>query len=104
MMAKLTLREAPKHTPGPWTWNGKRRLGLRGQGEDVLEFGDNEGMWVAINDRKDANAALIAAAPDLLAALIECSDRLHVHMAHSEDLIAQMQALKAIAKATGSDT
>jgi hypothetical protein len=39
--------------------------------------------------------------PELLAALIECAARLQIHMKHTEDLIAHMQAHKAIARATG---
>jgi len=35
---------------------------------------------------------------ELLGALIECSDRLRIHMVHTEDLIADMRACKIIAK------
>jgi hypothetical protein len=56
------------HTPGPWTWNGDR---LECLGGAVIEHDSYEGSWFArYNDAEDeANKALIAAAPDMLAAL-----------------------------------
>jgi hypothetical protein len=63
-----------KHTPGPWEWGDGHR-GLYGQGEgrqrEVLTFESYEGMWLSYTDNQEANARLIAAAPDLLEAL-EC--------------------------------
>jgi hypothetical protein len=48
--------------------------------------------------RAAANIAptLLAQRDELLAALVECADRLGIHMKHSEDLIAHMKAHKAI--------
>jgi hypothetical protein len=60
-----------KSTPGPWTWN-KNYHGLTGPGGAViLDYATYEGMWVPdyAGDWAKANARLIAAAPDLLAAL-----------------------------------
>lgn len=57
------------HTPGPWTW-GEGYNGLYGAGENVLTFVDYEGMYLSWSSKsQDANARLIAAAPDLLEAL-----------------------------------
>jgi hypothetical protein len=58
-----------EHTPGPWTW-GEYFQGLYGSGKDneVLEYFPCEGMFLEHN-RREANARLIAAAPDLLEAL-----------------------------------
>lgn len=62
------------HTPGPWIWN-KDYKGLYGAGKQnaVLEYFAYEGMSLngadAVQTR--ANANLIAAAPDILAALKE---------------------------------
>jgi hypothetical protein len=58
-----------KHTPGPWIWADHHR-GLFGAGPDnaVLNHEPYEGMWLG-HERKDANARLIAAAPELLEAL-----------------------------------
>ena len=47
-------------TPGPWVW-GEYNNGLDGNGDVVLTYYDYEGMSCG----DDANAALIAAAPDL---------------------------------------
>jgi hypothetical protein len=59
-----------KHTPGPWIW-GKNYQGLFGAGPDneVLHFFPYEGMSLNWRKSKDADARLIAAAPDLLEAL-----------------------------------
>lgn len=90
-----------KHTPGPWR----------------IEFGDSvysQADYAALSQRghtahalctihaiptskgdTDANARLIAAAPDLLAAL----RKIHANAAESADWIRQITA-EAIAKAT----
>ena len=47
-------------TPGPWVW-GEYNNGLDGNGDVVLTYYDYEGMSCG----DDANAALIAAAPEL---------------------------------------
>jgi len=61
-----------QHTPGPWTW-GKSYDGLYGSGSgqdnEVLTYEDYDGMWLAYVPQREANARLIAAAPELLEAL-----------------------------------
>lgn len=62
------------HTPGPWRWDTDFK-GLYNMDipETVLDFEPWEGMSLEYHvdqDRREANANLIAAAPDLLEALI----------------------------------
>jgi hypothetical protein len=62
-----------KHTPGPWAW-GANYDGLYGAGpdNDVLTHQSYENMWLAYKrtaGEREANARLIAAAPELLEAL-----------------------------------
>ncbi len=64
------------HTPGPWAWG----VGYRGLGtahDEVLQWEAYEGMWLAYNDSREANARLIAAAPDLLASLSDLCDAIN---------------------------
>ena len=91
-----------EHTPGPWeVWSGnpwqvfapRESNGLDGQYHIA---GANHN-----NPNGKANGRLIAAAPDLLEALKEMRERLQVHMKHTEDLMADMKAAKAIEKAEG---
>jgi hypothetical protein len=58
------------HTPGPWFWDEDYH-GLFGAGPDnaVLTWYAYEGMHLSYGDRREANARLIAAAPDMLEAL-----------------------------------
>jgi outer membrane translocation and assembly module TamA len=94
-----------KHTPGPWGQLGRKRnehktIPLRSIYCEAL------GYHVAfVSDDHDgearANARLIAAAPKLLEALKYCAERLQIHIKHTEDLIAHMQAIKAITEAEG---
>ena len=96
--AKAALRawvDALKPTPGPWFYDGvSPTTGAHiihvAEGEIAETFGDWSGPEAA-----EANARLIAAAPDLLAAL---SDLLELHVAHHN---AQQHAAAraAIAKA-----
>jgi hypothetical protein len=68
-----------KHTPGPWIWGDDYR-GLYGAGpnNEVLCHASYEGMWLRYGPQQEANAHLIAAAPELLEAaqkaLDECCD------------------------------
>lgn len=111
---------ADKHTPGPWMVRECTRCRvweLTGpKGEDILSGhyvgddidGDNRGAIV-----READARLIAAAPDLLEALsealthIEKHQRIDQHNPYTErelfkDLLFKCDA--AIAKATGAQS
>ena len=86
------------HTPGPWVavkYSAKKfGLGQRGDGAFFL--------LQCVNDTADdlqarADARLIAAAPDLLEALIQISENLP----YSSPVNAHIIARAAIAKATG---
>ena len=91
-----------KHTPGPWIW-GKDYDGLYGAGpdNDVLTFARYEGMWLAYGSHREADARLIAAAPELLAALIAL-ERTAGIPAMNDDPV-RVKARAAIAKATGEN-
>lgn len=58
-----------QHTPGPWSW-GDNHKGLYGSGQnnEVISYFPYEGMAL-ICGNTEANARLIAAAPDMLTAL-----------------------------------
>jgi hypothetical protein len=93
-----------RHTPGPWEvdryyWTLQRRL-----------FGDDEPEVQIIgriseteDDEREANARLIAAAPELLEALKECERELSTVWARQGQVNDNRHALAAraaIAKAT----
>lgn len=95
------------HTPGPW---------LR---EDttvyVLDEGNCNRWWVGVQtsgrcstEEREANACLIAAAPELLKSLKDCLDSLEYLERHFPHLVGHgvraaraIRAREVIAKATG---
>ena len=88
-----------KHTPGPWNtyvnmWPD--RVLVRSMFDDGTER-----ALVAITNAQ--NASLIAAAPDMLAALQGMLDCCYDLERNDETLAAVKAAMKAIAKATGED-
>ena len=87
------------HTPGPWIWSDDFR-GLFGAGEwnAVLDYAFTEGMWLG-HHNKEANARLIASAPDLLALLIEL---VNIEGPCPGNAAWAEKVLAAIAKATGA--
>lgn len=94
MKTQETLTEtlATKHTPGPWYWQGTKgnpKLKAYLSSKDRTVFADCRGV-----DISEANAWLIAAAPELLAALIELRTQCIRNGFESE------LANQAIAKAT----
>ena len=56
-----------KHTPGPWNTGGSGWIGIRKEDRCIARLDDAGFATLSAEDR--ANARLIAAAPDLLAAL-----------------------------------
>lgn len=90
------------HTPGPWTAiNGTVKAGRFNLCPNVTAGGSAKGL---ADDRKiaHANANLIAAAPDLLAALKDCYDMIVQEFPHGGSLEVARQARAVIAKATGN--
>ena len=93
-----------KHTPGPWFVGGHRNGGKYGSlpinsdGPHHIADTYNRPDFMPINEF-ESNAHLIAAAPELLAALLEL---VTVPNKHRPDRIWE-QAKQAIAKATGND-
>jgi hypothetical protein len=91
------------HTPGPWDFGpgyepGKSTFDLYGPGgRQVIACASYENMWLAAYDpvTDTANARLIAAAPELLEALISTRDAMT-----SPAALAVMDA--AISKATAT--
>lgn len=90
-----------RHTPGPWFWEGGGISGytgtLFGAGDKkVFDSGAFDNMWFSRYGPEDnANARLIAAAPDLLEAVEDALP--HVH----NDRVTDMMRA-AIAKARGA--
>lgn len=97
-----------KHTPGPWraVIDSDFTPGIDADdiGESIVVIGPNNlstdlGIWGRCREEAEANAHLIAAAPDLLAAL-----QTLVEQAERHDAVGLYwdQARAAIAKAEGS--
>jgi hypothetical protein len=99
-----------KHTPGPWTQPETKRTHNRWfvEGGGRLVAAASGPQFAIPADEADANARLIASAPELLAAvnrLLNTMNHVYVSQPTHEDLPAwaeaQQQARAAIAKATG---
>ncbi|CAN0620436.1 conserved protein of unknown function [Burkholderia multivorans] len=88
-----------KHTPGPWTVHHRMRDCVTFEGRDGTEnlFLENIDGYYACQNEADAH--LIAAAPDLLEALREVIDTPHLGGKGGFQ-----KARAAIAKATGDDS
>ena len=90
------LSQGSRHTPGPWviTRNGH---GWIVQRETELAYYLAQVVMQPTHAETEANARLMAAAPELLAALERLRD-LDVNCSQEEDRAAWEQACKAIAK------
>ena len=96
-----------KHTPGPW--RSRNRLGS-GNWKDERSIGVESFEWIIADvcgdidhtDEARANARLIAAAPDLLQALIDvCASNDEVAHPQWKGSPDEVAARAAIAKARG---
>lgn len=95
------------HTPGPWIWR-KREGNFYIMSQKVRHPNANGNDWhdvayLSVTNGCDANdAALIAAAPDLLAAAVAARSALDKLMGDSDlasDDTAEMRACKALSAA-----
>lgn len=105
-----------KHTPAPWVQEGQLVYALNKQGENRFSA-SIQGGWVwrnsspvghsrspgerTLNDELEANARLMAAAPDLLAAAKRVVAKLQ-HPTASVTILDQEALELAIAKAEGA--
>lgn len=91
-----------KHTPGPWTHEGQGDItGIEDNGFGRGPVDVCSVYLRTVEGRHEANARLIAAAPDLLAAL---NTWLAQYSAEEyEDCPEVVQTRAAIAKATGGE-
>lgn len=110
-MNKNTKEAAkPTHTPGPWTMQGMTGLCGAKNSLPIMAVNGFNGCGVeiasvhAIGDAKHANARLIAAAPDLLAALKAIVERSGGKLYNTDQITAETfydLACAAILRATG---
>lgn len=94
-------RMKTKHTPGPWkvvNFDGNVSSEIRAENGVMVgnPYGP-AGRWAEVREEHEANANLIAAAPDLLEACKEAYRIIH-NDAYVNDLLK-----KAIAKAEGKE-
>lgn len=95
------METTSKHTPGPWHVDGDN---VFGQCENWFGYLICEPLG-GTPEQAQANAALIAAAPDLLATLeeiVDCHAALTRQVGHNDDTaVCLVAARAAIAKAKG---
>ena len=101
------MSEQAKHTPGPWTLEPSCiRGGDRSRSLVICGPGRVSGRSPAEHGEDEANARLIAAAPELLQACREALADLEGYLAEweTDPALETVQELRAvIAKATGQD-
>ena len=98
-----------KHTPGPWDVQNKGKLGKRSARHEVIEGINHDGkvnlptiaIMPDLRDRSYANAALIAAVPELLEALEAAREYLRQEVPTRDRATTFHMADLAIKKAKG---
>lgn len=87
-----------KHTPGPWRVGQKAQIRTAGDyfDQEIVSFTGQQFPAETV----EANARLIAAAPEMLDALDACNARLHMEGYTVSDPVTDM-VIAAIAKARG---
>ncbi len=83
IMEKKHFMKRALHTPGPWSFDGLNRLGSYRIKNEKRSLADVYGWEIDAKKEGEANARLIAAAPDLLEALEDIQMELQVHLANN---------------------
>jgi len=94
------------HTPGPWRISSKSKYLVKTDEYRICQVFKST-IDPSLNEQAEADARLIAAAPDLLAAIKEVMEDLHAaHVAGSYQIppSSAAMAFDAIEKATGEKT
>ena len=93
------------HTPGPWEWNRSLEITHDGGLRRIADVADHTGLESMPETRWQANARLMATAPELLAALEDIVPRFKrcIILGGSNPEFATSEARAALAKATGCD-
>jgi hypothetical protein len=106
------MGDQAKHTPGPWGWEFHPRMRTKaialvsGKVDVLLATGDDENSWA--NLASEADAALIAAAPELLGACQSAIEVIADAIMHGMPITprvagARNSLVTAIARAEGRD-
>lgn len=88
-----------QHTPGPWACSRSATPDYAPQFSVYSETGAGHDLAIVKGDNAQADAALIEAAPDLLAALELAQERLEINNCEGEENDALATIANAIAKA-----
>lgn len=90
-----------KHTPGPWHTDAGQSFYVFAHGSLMEQAGVNNGPFVC-NASTQANARLIAAAPELLASLRRVLKMLEIHDARLANFGEVEEARGIISRAEGA--
>ncbi len=88
-----------EHTPGPWKINEASKIEIIAEGEPMVIARTPNKLY---QKESEANARLIAAAPDLLDALTELLNGDHPNRQYIQGHPAAAKARAAISRATGA--
>lgn len=98
-----------KHTPGPWNISSANLYAVNARGRGIATAHGTDDVnysdFFPPTEEASANARLIAAAPDLLEALMACERELSLVWAHQGQINDNRHAVNAraaIAKATNA--
>ncbi len=102
----MTTKEQAKHTPGPWQFRFTKDYVLSSQGRNPIYAvngleGDSVAVCKAVLAPNEANARLIAAAPELLKALLTIQEQSWMLPRNLREADEWKEVDTAIAKATG---
>lgn len=92
-----------KHTPGPWAITAQDACRIISTGADGKPYARTLAETCGYKTEREANARLIAAAPELLLIAIAYRNLLKT-MAHTEEEVATFNHINAVVAAAGCES